>query len=324
MAVTRVRAEQAPCRQDDRTRCNASGLDPQAVPLAGSRPKRSGCRATDAPPPRVTACTAHRPGCCQGRSLRSVHADRRRGPVRGGPGHRHRCHRLGYPGGGRLNEVRVGADDAVVLAALDNADRAAIDCPLGWPEPFLDFLIAHRAGRAPAPTGQSGLAWRRELSRRATDLHVTETVPGCVPLAVGADRIAAVAMRAAGLLATLADAGRPVDRSGVGLLAEVYPADALRIWGLASRSYKGISNKAALGLLVDELRTALPDLDWSGHDTVCSQSDDALDAVVCALIARAVHLGLTAGPPDHLSMRAATEGWIHLPSSRDSLAKLAE
>ena len=226
--------------------------------------------------------------------------------------------------GGRLKEVWVGADDAMVLAALDNADRAAIDCPLGWPEPFVDFLIAHRAGCAPAPTGQSGLEWRRALSRRATDLHVAETVPGCVPLAVGADRIAAVAMRAAGLLAALADAERPVDRSGAGLLVEVYPAAALRIWGLASRSYKGTSNKAALGLLVDELRTALPDFDWSGHDTLCSQSDDALDAFVCALIARAVHLGLTAGPPDHLSIRAATEGWIHLPSSRGSLAKLAE
>ncbi len=137
--------------------------------------------------------------------------------------------------GGRLKEVWVGADDAMVLAALDNADRAAIDCPLGWPEPFVDFLIAHRAGCAPAPTGQSGLEWRRALSRRATDLHVAETVPGCVPLAVGADRIAAVAMRAAGLLAALADAGMPVDRSGAGLLVEVYPAAALRIWGPASR-----------------------------------------------------------------------------------------
>lgn len=89
-------------------------------------------------------------------------------------------------------------------------------------------------------------------------------------------------MRAAGLLAALADAGRPVDRSGAGLLVEVYQAAALRIWGLASRSYKGTSNKAALGLLVAELRTALPDFDWFGHDAVCSQSDDALDAVVCA------------------------------------------
>lgn len=230
-----------------------------------------------------------------------------------------------HTGRGRLNEVRVGADDAVVLTALDTADRAAIDSPLGWPEPFIDFLIAHRAGRAPAPTGQSGLEWRRRLSRRATDLHVVEAVPGSRPLPDSADRIAAVAMRAAGLLAALADAGRPVDRSGAGFLVEVYPAAALRIWGLLpSRPYKQTSNQAALGLLVDELQAALPELDWSAHDAACRQSDNALDAVVCALIARAAHLGLTAGPPDHLSIRAATEGWIHLPSSPDSLAKLAE
>ena len=225
-------------------------------------------------------------------------------------------------GGGRLKEVRVGADDAAVLAALNDTDRAAMDCPLGWPEPFVDFLVAHRAGRAAAPVGQSGLEWRRTLSRRATDLHVAETVPGCVPLAVGADRIAAVAMRAAGLLAALADDGKRVDRSGDGLMVEVYPAAALRIWGLTSRSYKGTGNRAALGLLVDDLQTALPDFDWLGHDPVCRQSDDALDAVVCALAARAAHLGLTAGPPVHLSARAATEGWIHLPRDRGSLARL--
>jgi hypothetical protein len=109
-----------------------------------------------------------------------------------------------------LTTVQVGADDKAVLAALVNAGRAAVDCPLGWPEPFIDFLVAHRAGRAPAPVGQTGLEWRRSLSRRATDLHVAEIVPGVVPLAVGADRIAAVAMRAAGLLAALADAGHPV------------------------------------------------------------------------------------------------------------------
>ncbi len=227
-------------------------------------------------------------------------------------------------GGARLSEVRVGADDAMVLSAINDTDRAAIDCPLGWPEPFVDFLIAHRSGRAPAPIGQSGLEWRRTLSRRATDLHVAEAVPGCVPLAVGADRIAAVAMRAAGLLAALAAAGRPVDRSGAGLLVEVYPAASLRIWGLASRSYKGPGNQAALGSLVDELRKALPNLDWFGYDALCKQSDDALDAVVCGLVARAAHLGLTTGPPDHLTARAATEGWTHLPSGRGSLAELAE
>ena len=212
-----------------------------------------------------------------------------------------------------LQTVLVGADDATVLAAIVTAERAAIDCPLGWPEPFVDFLVAHRAGRAPAPAGQSGLEWRRMLSRRATDLHVAKTVAGVVPLAVGADRIAAVAMRAAGLLAALADAGQPVDRTGSGLLLEVYPAAALRLWGLASRSYKGSTNRPALGLLVDELQTALPSLAWQGHDRACRDSDDALDAVLCALLARAAHLGLTAGPPVHLMDRAASEGWIHLP-----------
>ncbi len=145
-------------------------------------------------------------------------------------------------GCGRLNEVGVGADDAVVLAALDNADRAAIDCPLGWPEPFVDFLIAHRAGRAPAPTGQSGLEWRRELSRRATDLHVAETVPGCVPLAVSADRIAAVAMRATGLLAALADAGRA---------AAAPPAS----WG---RTQLGAARAAAMNAVLRQSEGATP------------------------------------------------------------------
>jgi predicted RNase H-like nuclease len=79
-----------------------------------------------------------------------------------------------------------------------------------------------------------------------------------------------------------------------------------------------------LGLLVDKLQTALPHLDWSGYDSVCRHSDDALDAVVCALTARCAHLGLTTGPPDHLSALASTEGWIHLPSGCGSLAKLTE
>lgn len=218
-------------------------------------------------------------------------------------------------GAARLRDVHVGASDETVLATLETADRAAIDCPLGWPDPLIDFLIAHRAGRAPAPIGVSGLEWRRTLARRATDLHLAQVLPGAVPLAVGADRIAAVAMRAAGLLAALADAGQPVDRTGRGVLIEVYPAAALRVWGLTSRSYKGNGSRAVLGELVDQLRAALPLLDWQGHEDACRSSDDALDAVVCSLIARAAHLGLTDGPPNELAARAATEGWIHVPAA---------
>lgn len=225
-------------------------------------------------------------------------------------------------GQAQLLDVQVGADDETVLKALDRADRAAIDCPLGWPDPLVDFLIAHRSGRAAAPPEISGLEWRRTLTRRATDLYLAQALPGTVPLAVGADRIAAVAMRAAGLLAALADAGRPVDRSGRGVLIEVYPAAALRLWGLPSRTYKGSGNRAALSELMDQLQAALPLLDWGGHDDVCRGSDDAFDAVVCSLLARAAHLGMTNGPPSDLAARAATEGWIHLPTA-DSLSMLA-
>lgn len=96
----------------------------------------------------------------------------------------------------------------------------------------------------------------------------------------------------------------------------MYPAAALRLWGLPSRSYKGPSNRPALGLLVDGLQAALPSLAWQGYDRVCREFDDSFDAVVCALLARAASLGLTAGPPAHLTERAASEGWIHLPRRR--------
>jgi len=96
--------------------------------------------------------------------------------------------------GGAAVSVMRGATDAQVLAALSGADRAAIDCPMGWPEPFVEFLVAHSGGHVVAPVGPSGLDWRRTLSRRATDLDCSHRT-GVTPLSVAADRIAAVAMR---------------------------------------------------------------------------------------------------------------------------------
>jgi hypothetical protein len=51
------------------------------------------------------------------------------------------------------------------------------------------------------------------------------------------------------------------------------------------------------------------------------REDDYLDALLCALVGRAVELGLT-HPPDAEQLRLAlVEGWIHVPSS--PLAALA-
>jgi hypothetical protein len=43
-----------------------------------------------------------------------------------------------------VEDLRFGADDEAVLAALMAADKAGIDAPLGWPDAFVAFLAAHQ------------------------------------------------------------------------------------------------------------------------------------------------------------------------------------
>ncbi len=179
----------------------------------------------------------------------------------------------------------------------------------------MEFLLAHRTGQVSPPVGLSGLQWRRTLSRRATDL-ACEAATGVRPLAVAADRIAAVAMRGAGLLGALAAAGEPVDRAGGGRVVECYPAAALSCWDLSHQGYKRAAGAAALSALLDALLDELPGLDLGAFEGLVRTSDDAFDALICALIARAAEVGQVAGPPSELAAAAAREGWIVLPTGR--------
>lgn len=119
----------------------------------------------------------------------------------------------------------------------------------------------------------------------------------------------------AGLLGALAEQGRPVDRAGRGVLVETYPAAALASWGLPFQRYKRAGNAAALGELVTQLQIKLPGLCFGDAEALCRSSDDAFDAVVCALVARGASLGLVTGPPPGLAATAAREGWIVLPTT---------
>jgi hypothetical protein len=49
---------------------------------------------------------------------------------------------------GRLFTDRL--DDARLLALIQSADKAGIDCPFGWPQPFVSAVAAHQRG-APWP-----------------------------------------------------------------------------------------------------------------------------------------------------------------------------
>jgi predicted nuclease with RNAse H fold len=204
--------------------------------------------------------------------------------------------------------LRVGAGDDELVEAITAADKAGIDCPLGWPREFVAFMTDHQAFRA--PTGY-GADWRRALATRVTDREVRRRAK-LVPLSVSTDRIGLAAMRCAGLLARLAEAGQPVDRTGTGVVVEVYPAASLKLWGLPHRGYKGPANAAVRGGLVDALLAAAPWLDLGPYEADCRRTDHALDAVVAALAARASALGAatTAGGHD----AASTEGWIALPT----------
>ncbi len=79
-------------------------------------------------------------------------------------------------------------------------------------------------------------------------------------------------------------------------MLEVYPAAALLLWGLPRERYK--ADPGAREELLAALEAEAPWLEWEpGAREACVESDDALDAVLCALIARAAALGLTEPPP---------------------------
>lgn len=213
-------------------------------------------------------------------------------------------------------------EDAVLLrlARQPNVDKVAIDAPFGWPMPFVEALAADVW-----PVAPGDLVTRRLLELRATDRFVEEHTAADGrkakrPLSVSTDKIAMPAMRCAALLAAL----EVTDRSGTGLVAEAYPDAALREWHLTRRgdgSYKGTAagSRDRRREVVAALAAAVA---FDEHDASCLASDDALDAVVCALIGRAAHLGLTVPPPDAMVSLARREGWIHLPA-RGSLHVLA-
>jgi hypothetical protein len=98
---------------------------------------------------------------------------------------------------------------------------------------------------------------------------------------------------------------------------EVYPAAALKHWGLPHQRYKKKEGAIVRGHALDQLLATIPRLTLEGDALdSCRHSDDAFDALICALVVRAAALGLTTPPyPGDQTERARVEGWIHVPTS---------
>jgi predicted nuclease with RNAse H fold len=144
------------------------------------------------------------------------------------------------------------------------------------------------------------------LRLRVTDIECRKPPLSMTPMSVTMDRIAAPAMRWRLLARKLTTAA--VQR------VEVYPAAALKTWGLPHQGYKRPEQRSVREQIVGKLCEAIRLRPSADHDALLRDRADALDALVAALVARAVALGRTALPTAALAEVAAREGWIHVPT----------
>jgi predicted nuclease with RNAse H fold len=211
-----------------------------------------------------------------------------------------------------LVELHLGVDDPRIAGRAAGVDKLGIDCALGWPDEFVSFVAAHASGEVGARV-DGGMDWRRTLAYRETDREVRRQT-GRWPLSVSTDRLGLTAMRCAGLLARISEAGVDVDRTGLGIVVEVYPGASLRLWGFATTGYRTEADRRAV--LLQSIRESAPWLDIGEFAELMVASADAFDAVVAALAARNAAVGAYSPPAPALRERAGREGWIALPNGR--------
>jgi len=235
-----------------------------------------------------------------------------------------------------LRTGRDCGDDALVELMAHGGD-VGIDSPMGWPRPFVLALAGYLAtGDWPLPERVIDGRVRYDAFRlRETDLEVhrllLEQGVSVRPLSVSSDTIAVVAFRCARLLALHEKVnGVPLDRTGErSRVFEVYPAAALASWGIDRKGYKarGVANRETAEqrrkTIVERIAPATrPWLRLGDAKEQLVASDHALDALLCALAARAASRGLTTLPRRDQQDLARDEGWIHVPRP-DSLEHLA-
>ena len=211
----------------------------------------------------------------------------------------------------QLIDLKLGVSDQAIVAVAPEVFKLGIDCALGWPIEFVDFLNQHSKAEPTDSVVDGGIDWRRRMAYRETDRQIRQ-ITGRWPLSVSTDRLGMTAMRCAGLLSKMQQVGIAIDRSGAGKVVEVYPGASLRTWGLATAGYRA-SQDVRLQLL-EQLKLQAPWFEPGGFSELMVESCDAFDAVVAALAARSAALGRYEKPAEDLINQARIEGWIALPN----------
>lgn len=216
-----------------------------------------------------------------------------------------------------LVQLGLGLRDAEIVDATAQFEKLGIDCALGWPKPFVDFLAEQASvssSTAPSDAFTADMYFRRGLAYRETDRNLHK-ITGRWPLSVSTDRLGLTAIRAAGILSQLTAAGIDANRDGSGAVVEVYPGATLRAWKFATQGYRA-SAQVRTALLGD-LNDRAPWLSISEEQrNLAIESCDAFDAIFASLAARAAQLGRFYKPSADQLALAESEGWLALPTVR--------
>lgn len=244
------------------------------------------------------------------------------------------------PGGAvTVEEPTVGrfSDDQLVgriASVRDKGGWIGIDAPFGFPVAFTTALEewnkndrvkrGRRSAADPSCCDTCGEGWD-PLIRRYTDAEVHRRLwavrngdgSSTWPLSSVVERITPTTLRCAELLTQLTNG--PVDRIGLDArIIEVYPSAALALWKLDRRGYKKKSNH---DVRVDLVRSIASELGIAKLADRFVESEDCIDALVAACVARAAACGMTS-EPDTTRIEVSREGWIHLPKDGQKLAGL--
>jgi predicted nuclease with RNAse H fold len=215
------------------------------------------------------------------------------------------------PSSATLIELSTYVTDETIVDCATRVEKLGIDCALGWPVDFVEFLNRINHAQGPNQPFEGDLNLRRMLAYRETDRHVRE-VTGRWPLSVSTDRLGMTAIRCAGLLSKIAAAGIPVDKSGKGKIVEIYPGASLRLWGLNTAGYRASTDARAN--LLNQLTQQAPWLNLAEYQQAMIESCDAFDSVVAALATRFAQLGAYEPPTPAQLTKAKIEGWVALPN----------
>jgi predicted nuclease with RNAse H fold len=214
-------------------------------------------------------------------------------------------------GAAKLVHLQLGVTDEHIIDASKETSKIGIDCALGWPIEFVQFVVEHSKPTVAANLIDGGIDWRRRMAYRETDRQVRE-ITGRWPLSVSTDRLGLTAMRCAGLLSKMQRDGLEVDRSGSGRVVEIYPGASLRLWGFETAGYRASPDRRAE--LLADLQAQAPWFEVSDFAGLMIESCDAFDAVIAAFAARSAALGHYQKPTEAQQAGAQIEGWVALPA----------